>query len=104
VAFAARYPDLVRSFPRFYDRSQYAVYRDPWVLISGSDGNRQLFDFRQDPAQANDVAATRPDEVATLSAELARFEQAVQPRFPAEGGGAVDEETRRRLHALGYLN
>jgi len=104
VAFAARYPDLVRSFPRFYDRSQYAVYRDPWVLISGSDGNRQLYDFRRDPAQANDVAAARPDEVATLSAELARFEQAVQPRFPAEAGGAVDEETRRRLHALGYLN
>ena len=103
VAFAAAYPDLVRAFPRFYDRSQYAVYRDPWVLISGSDGTRQLYDFRRDPAQANDLAATRPDEVAALSAELAKFEQTVQPRFPVESG-AMDDETRRRLQALGYLN
>jgi hypothetical protein len=104
VAFAAPYPDLVRRFPRFYDRSQYAVYRDPWVLISGSDGDRQLYDFRRDPTQSENMAATRPAEVAALSAEIAKFERRVQPRFPVETGAAADEETRQRLQALGYLN
>src|SRR5262249_19352582 len=34
IAFTGPYSDLARAHPRYYARSHYAVYRDPWVLIS----------------------------------------------------------------------
>jgi arylsulfatase A-like enzyme len=101
VSFTAPYRDLAIAHPRYYQRSHTAIYRDPWVLISRSDGERELYDFRADPDQTRDLAAMRPAEVAELSAELLRFEGEVQPRFEHETT-SLDEEARRRLRALGY--
>jgi arylsulfatase A-like enzyme len=103
VSFTAPYRDLAIAHPRYYQRSHYAIYRDPWVLISRSDGERELYDFRADPNEERDLATTRATVVTELSAELGRFEDEVRPRFEHEAA-PLDEETRRRLRALGYLN
>ena len=103
VSFTAPYRDLAIAYPRYYRRSHWAIYRDPWVLISRSDGERELYDFRADPDQERDLAATHPAEVAGLSAELLRFQGEIQPRFERETLH-LDEESRQRLRALGYSN
>jgi arylsulfatase A-like enzyme len=104
VSFTAPYRDLAIVHPRFYYRSHHAIYRDPWVLISRSDGERELYDFRADPDEERDLATTRPAEVEALSAELLRFEGEVQPRFEHETTTLLDEDARQRLRALGYSN
>ena len=103
VSFTAPYRDLAIAYPRYYQRSHYAIYRDPWVLISRSDGERELYDFRADPNQERDLATARATVVTELSAELRRFEDQGRPRFEHEAA-PLDEETRRRLRALGYPN
>lgn len=63
-----------------------------------------LFDLATDPGQRRDLAAARPDEVRTLTAELRRHvrvaEKAAIPSTPARPLG---DEVWKRLRALGYV-
>ena len=82
-----------------------AVVQDGTKLIWSSDGSRQLYDLRNDPDETRDRSAGlqgtaesgRLEEL--LLAQLAR----VARDNPARGTTEVDEETRRALEALGYI-
>lgn len=86
-----------------YERelSETAVYRAEAKLLERSDGGSSLFDLATDPEERHDLTAERPGVRAALAELLARFEAAVTPRF-AKPDGAIDDDTRRRLEALGY--
>lgn len=103
VAYMGRYADLVRNFPRFYDRSHTALVRPPWKLVAHSTGERELYDLDADPMETKDLAAARPDLVAELAAELERFGREARPRFAGTSAG-VDAEALERLRRLGYAN
>ena len=62
----------------------------------------ELFDLATDPDELHDLMAERPDDAAKLRAELERYlaEHAVAD---LDASVAVDDETARRLEALGYL-
>jgi choline-sulfatase len=74
-----------------------------WRLLDGRapERDRSLFDRRSDPGEARDLAADRPVRAGYLRALLLAAERK-GPRLKA-GRGAVDEELRRRLRALGYV-
>jgi len=78
-----------------------ALYLGPYKYIHGP--RPELFDLAADPRELDDLSAERPEERRRLEAELADF---VARHAGAEAASAVhqvDDETRRRLEALGYL-
>jgi hypothetical protein len=63
----------------------------------------ELFDRRQDPQEARDVANEHSLVVGYLTAAIRREMNAAAHRGEPETV-ELDEETRERLQALGYLN
>lgn len=63
----------------------------------------ELFDRRQDPQEARDVADEHPLVVGYLTAAI-RHEMNVAAHRGEPETVELDEETRERLQALGYLN
>jgi arylsulfatase A-like enzyme len=72
-------------------------------LILRSDGVQLLFDLRADPEERHDLAAREPGLVAGLRDLLDRQVASTDAREPATAA-AIDQETRKQLQALGYLD
>jgi arylsulfatase A-like enzyme len=102
VTYTGRYADLVEQHPERYDRTHWALFRDPWKLIRRSDGDTELYDLRQDPRESRNLAPERPDVVARLTESLDRYQEEVEPRFDDAVEAPTDEGTLERLRALGY--
>lgn len=90
-----------------FGRRLAAVVVGERKLIAGEDGRRELYDLAADPRESHDLAGGEPETVERLAALLAAW-QAGAAVLPGGGGGApeplLDEESRRALRALGYLD
>jgi Flp pilus assembly protein TadD len=78
-----------------------ALYEGPWKYIHGP--RPELYDIRADPKELSNLVPTRPEVAARMRDTLADFLKRNSP----PGGGRmvpVDEETRGRLEALGYIS
>ncbi len=102
VTYTARWLPYAQAHPERYDRDHWAVYADPYKLIARTDGTRELYDLRRDPAERSDLSAAQPERVADLEAALARFQREVQPLFSGPDY-LNDPEALERLKSLGYL-
>jgi len=84
-----------------FDRSLQSVRSDEYKLIAGSDGERELYRWREDPGETEDLSAERPDVVAELEAviddSLGTFEEG------GRGEEVTDEALREQLEHMGYL-
>jgi arylsulfatase A-like enzyme len=72
----------------------------PLKLIHDDETGDELYDLRDDPGERRNVAAERPREVADLAATMASTLAGAAPA----GAPRLDDATRERLRALGYLN
>jgi arylsulfatase A-like enzyme/predicted Zn-dependent protease len=85
----------------FYPRLHFgwsdlaSVIDGRWHLIEGPDP--ELYDLESDPAERRNVVGGERRVYATLRRALAEHERSLQ------APGAVDEEARRAMQALGYL-
>ncbi|HET7294543.1 MAG TPA: tetratricopeptide repeat protein [Vicinamibacteria bacterium] len=88
---------------RYYGTSSLlGVIKEGWKYIETS--RPELYDLRQDPAEANDLAAKEPARAEALGGELKRILAAsLATAKPGEAAG-LDEDARRRLESLGYLS
>lgn len=80
----------------------WGLRRGRWKLIWGEEQDQlELYDLETDPEEKVDLALERADQAASLKAEL----QAWLASQPASRASDVllDEEARRRLEALGYV-
>jgi arylsulfatase A-like enzyme/tetratricopeptide (TPR) repeat protein len=77
-----------------------ALYDGPWKYIHGP--RPELFDIRADPREVTNLVGAKPEVAAEMRGKLADF---LKHNSPPGGShmAAVDEETRRRLEALGYI-
>jgi len=81
-----------------------------WKVIQANPGNprglptRQLFETVADPREQHDLAASRQQEVATLSAHLATVQSRALAAAVGGSQAAIDSATEERLRALGYVN
>ena len=95
--------DLVAEI-LLYGDEQKALIRWPHklVLVPGT-GSRRLVDLEADPGEHDDLSADRPDLADRLEVEL---RLRVAESYSQSGAQAVelDEETRRELEALGYVD
>ncbi len=79
-----------------------ALYDGDWKYIHGP--RPELFRIVDDPGELDDRIAAEPDIAASMRERLAAFVERHAMR-EGEGGSVVtvDDETRQRLEALGYL-
>ena len=74
-------------------------------IVDGPE--ERLFDLVRDPAERQNVLATRPEEAAAMRAALERWRRNCRALVPLLGprGGTIapSDETARRLRALGYM-
>jgi arylsulfatase A-like enzyme/Flp pilus assembly protein TadD len=77
-----------------------ALYEGTWKYIHGP--RPELYDLAADPKELHDLAASRPEQAASMRTALADF---LKRNSPPGGSrmSPVDAETRARLQALGYL-
>jgi len=97
---------LQKRYPRFdwkvYDRSLRAVRTPTHKYIQGSDGKEWLYDLASDPRELADVRASEPGRAAELRSRLEAWEKTFTPAESTDGP-ELDEEIRRRLADLGYI-
>ena len=101
------YPNsaLGQVFGSRYGRGYRSLYEYPWKLVSYMDGGLELFDLERDPLESNDLSSERGDLVERMRQTLDAFVSSTTPLLSTEDEGhRLDEDTRRRLKALGYLN
>ena len=74
-------------------------------IVDGPE--ERLFDLVRDPAERQNVLATRPEEAAAMRAALEGWRRNCRALVPLLGprGGTIapSDETARRLRALGYM-
>ena len=85
---------------------RYSLTSDEWKYVSDVDGERGLYDLRVDPLELEDVADSRPEEVARLQVLLDEriAQQKIRRGLTGEKGvGEIDESTLEDLRSLGYV-
>ena len=80
----------------------WGLRRGRWKLIWGEAENRlELYDLETDPGEKIDLARQRPDQTAVLKAQLEEWLE-LQP--PGQNRAVLlDDESRQKLEALGYI-
>ncbi len=81
--------------------SLLGIVTDRWKYIQTK--RPELYDLRVDPDELNNVIAQHPDQARRLEARLSRAVSVTAPDIRDASGGAVNEQTRRSLEALGYV-
>ncbi len=82
-----------------------AIVLDGFKLIRSWRGDlskHELYDVERDPAELEDLAASRPEELERLGRELDRSLAELAERAPVDA--VLDEQDRAHLEALGYLH
>ena len=88
-----------------FDRTIRSLQVGKLKLLADDRGALVLYDRSQDPQEANDQSATRPEELATLRARLDRW-LAARPAAAGDLSGerhALTAEDLEQLQALGYV-
>jgi tetratricopeptide (TPR) repeat protein len=63
----------------------------------------ELYDLRRDPGEVDNVVARLPKVATELRRELHRIQEEMSAKKPETQEANIDEETMRRLAALGYV-
>jgi arylsulfatase A-like enzyme len=84
-----------------YDRSLRAVRDDEYKLILGSDGERSLYRWRDDPDETTNVSSEHPDIVDRLEAVVEEQLGTLQKRGKRDEQISGDVEDQ--LERLGYM-
>ena len=88
-----------------YDRRLQSIQVGDLKLISSSDGRHELYDHRLDPAEQNDLASEREQDLRRLQT-LARSRLLHEPEeLPSAAPGDAPElsqELKERLRRMGY--
>ncbi|MCP4898169.1 MAG: sulfatase-like hydrolase/transferase [bacterium] len=79
-----------------------ALYRGRHKYIHGP--RQEMFDLDDDPSELNNLIDADVDLVSTLRSELQSFISSHSSSSAADAAVVPDEETRRRLAALGYVS
>ncbi len=98
---------LSKRYPGFdwrvYDRSLCAVRTARHKYVVGTDGSEALYDLERDPGENDDRLAREPERAAEMRARLAGWQGSFTAAAPTEPAEELDDEIRRRLQDLGYI-
>jgi tetratricopeptide (TPR) repeat protein len=86
---------------KYEANSLMALTTKRWKYIQTT--RPELYDLAQDPTEARNLIAERPEQARDLQERLRRMLEASFHEDDAALESEVDEETRRNLEALGYI-
>jgi arylsulfatase A-like enzyme len=94
----------IDSHPRFaaFKRSQRMILEDSLKYIDSSNRQNHLFDLQTDPAEMIDQQNNHPEKAEELRKKSNELFRALEI-LKHKGSGQLDEETREKLKALGYI-
>ena len=102
--------EVQRTETRFnrvpYEGVIRAIRQGPWKHIVWDDGRQELYHLKDDPGELNNQIETYPSIARDLSERLRQWlkrAQTFKEATPLKGEKRLDDESRRRLRALGYL-
>ncbi|MBN2564813.1 MAG: sulfatase-like hydrolase/transferase [Candidatus Eisenbacteria bacterium] len=82
----------------------YKTGTDKLIHAKSTEGEHfMLFDLAADPGETLDVAARNPDLTESLAAQLDNLVSEATSRRLESGTTTIDEGTKERLRALGYI-
>jgi arylsulfatase A-like enzyme len=83
----------------------FSLRDERYTFIHVSTSNlEQLFDRQRDPDEGKDIAAARPELLRRFRELLQEYRNSEQPPPLIDAASSrLDEETRRKLRALGYI-
>ncbi len=87
----------------YFTRNLKSVRRGNLKFIWGSDGRHEAYDLKKDPAETTNLAEQRPEMARQLKEEAERLFAALQPVGSAKDSWPMDENIRREIRALGYV-
>jgi len=76
----------------------FSARKGLWKLIHHRTVGKALYDLSRDPGETKDVAASHPEKIEELSVGFKHVS------LKTGDAAVIDEATRERLKALGYLN
>lgn len=83
------------------DAGQRALYHDSWKLLATTNGKMELYDWKADPTESQDLIAANPAVSKRLNEELEQWMLLIpHPKLPVR---KTDRQTLDHLRALGYL-
>lgn len=90
--------------PRFaaFRREQKMILQENQKYVYSSDHQDQLFHLGTDPAEFHNLIHETPQEASALEKRLHEYFQSLLV-YRHVGKGQMDEETREKLKALGYI-
>lgn len=98
-------PALIESY---YTRFQFGwaplrgLIDDGWKYVEAP--TRELYDLRNDPEEVTNLLARNPEKAAEMEERLIRLWRRMSADDPGRSAvAASDEETQRKLAALGYI-
>jgi len=105
ASYVGRVERFRREYPEF-DASQFvrtlqSVRDDEYKLIVDDEGNRELYAWRDDPAETRDIAADRPAVADELEATLRESFDPLER--PGEFEAPDDDALKQQLEDLGYI-
>ncbi len=89
----------------FFGHRRFAGHGRWRLLLTKNTGQVELYDFDADPLESRNLASDRPFIVEELKEKISAWEtEAVAARIvDADEGSSLDEETRKQLKELGYI-
>jgi arylsulfatase A-like enzyme len=90
--------------PRYaaFRKDQKMILKDWNKYIEVSTGQNILFDLAADPRELTNIAGKNPELSSALATELTRYFSQLKPAHPARSI-EMDEESKEKLKALGYI-
>jgi arylsulfatase A-like enzyme len=88
----------------YFKRDLKSIRRGGLKLLWASDGRHELYDLVEDPWELRNLIAERVEDARALESELSRVGATLKPVAGVSAEGSqLDENTRRELRALGYV-
>ena len=86
-----------------FDRTERAIFSQPYKLISSTKGKRELFNLELDPDETNNLYSSNADVARQLEIALEEWLQQTASDASRIADQEMSEATQQRLRALGYI-
>ena len=89
----------------FFGHRRGVVWGNLHLLHTISDRKTELYDYRSDPSEQDDLASQNTSQINTILESLEHWREMVEAEAisPQETEGQMDEKTSEQLRELGYI-
>ena len=98
--YMANMPPEKNAIPPYQEN---AVLMGQWKLIRFHGSDDEIYNLIEDPDEQNDMRDSQPEVLKKLAGKIAKWEKIIRKSGSSSPKQIVDEATKKRLRALGYV-